>query len=212
MGAQHDEGGIYPGCAYSKKGRHQMRMFPALKYMLENCGSRTICFFTNGYISRLGFLAKNRDENFYMVGSMGLVASVALGVALNTARKVIIFDGDGSILMNMGIMPLIGNEKPRNIVHILLDNKTYSSTGNQPTISPSVKFNAVAKSVGYRTIFKAKDLRALKKIYKKAKEKKGPVFIHIAVNTEKSEPVSRVNIVPDNISRRIKRILSSDHH
>ena len=58
--------------------------------------------------------ARHRDKNFYTYGSMGLCSSIALGIALNYSDKVISFDGDGSVLMNMGTLATIG----LSLIHI----------------------------------------------------------------------------------------------
>ena len=72
----------------------------------------TVC--ANGYISRELFNVKDREENFYMIGSMGLASSIGLGVALaRPDKKTLIFDGDGNVLMAMGTLAMIaaGNRR-----------------------------------------------------------------------------------------------------
>ena len=77
---------------------------------------------------------KDREENFYMLGSMGLCSSIGLGIALsNPNKKVISIDGDGSILMNLATLVTIKNQNPKNYILIILDNGAYGSTGNQET-------------------------------------------------------------------------------
>ena len=69
----------------------------------------------NGYISRDLFEVDDKNTNFYMIGSMGLSSSIALGVALkNPKKRVYIFDGDGNLLMNLGSLTTIGKLKPKN--------------------------------------------------------------------------------------------------
>ena len=70
----------------------------------------------NGYISRDLFETCEKPSNFYMIGSMGLASSIALGVALKKPKKrVFVFDGDGNILMNLGSLATIGRISPRNL-------------------------------------------------------------------------------------------------
>ncbi|MGH8006274.1 MAG: thiamine pyrophosphate-dependent enzyme, partial [Candidatus Binatia bacterium] len=107
----------------------------------------------NGFISRESFNLDDRPGNFYMIGSMGLASSIALGVALNRPdRRVVVFDGDGNVLMNLGAVALIGACQPRNLVHIVFDNEVYGSTGNQRTISAQVALEEIARSAGYRLV------------------------------------------------------------
>ncbi len=109
----------------------------------------------NGLISKEAFTTKDRPENFYMIGSMGMASSIGLGVALNKPlRKVIILEGDGNLLMNIGSLPMAGSLQPRNLLHIVLDNEVYTSTGNQPTISNVIELEEIAKPARYAYVKK----------------------------------------------------------
>jgi len=87
-----------------------------------------------GVISKLAYKAKDRFENFYMTGSMGLATSIALGLAIGQKRKVICFEGDGSLLMNLGSLCTIGSINPKNLMIFVLDDRKYESTGKQRTL------------------------------------------------------------------------------
>lgn len=184
-----------------------MKAQDAIRALLSVCGERTACFFTNGFISRIAFSIKDRPENFYMIGSMGLVSAVGLGAALNTGNKVVIFDADGSILMNMGVMPVIGYEAPPNLVHIVFDNRSYGSTGNQPSVSAIINFSTLARSAGYRHAFVFSRVKELKKGLKSIFGKIGPTFVHLNVEAYKRLPYSRVSVKPAQLSRRIFRVV-----
>ncbi|HOU36172.1 MAG TPA: thiamine pyrophosphate-dependent enzyme, partial [Candidatus Omnitrophota bacterium] len=97
-----------------------MKCREAVEIMFKVIGKDAVCCFTNGFIGRIAYIVKDRLTNFYMVGSMGLVSSVGLGIAINSKRRVVVFDGDGSALMNLGALPLIGNQKPENLLHVIL--------------------------------------------------------------------------------------------
>ena len=71
-----------------------------------------------------------------------------LGVALNSTKRVVVLDGDGAALMKMGTLATVGAYGPENLIHIVLDNGTYDSTGGQPTVSASVDF-ATPKSITF---------------------------------------------------------------
>ena len=98
-----------------------------------------------GFPSRELYQIKDRAKNFYMLGSMGLTSSIGLGLAMakesseqdenneNNSEKIIVFDGDGSVLMNMGSLVTIFNQNPKNLILVLFDNGCYGSTGNQCT-------------------------------------------------------------------------------
>ena len=80
------------------------------------------------------FAAGDRPRNFYTWGSMGLASSIGLGVALaRPGVRVIVLDGDGSLLMNLGSLATIGLLQPKNLLVIVMDNELYATTGGQPT-------------------------------------------------------------------------------
>ena len=105
---------------------------------------------TTGHTSRdLASLA-DRENHFYMTGSMGCASSIALGLAhARPDRKVIVLDGDGAALMRLGALPALGQRRPPNLLHLLLDNGCHESTGGQATLSSTVDFPALAAASGY---------------------------------------------------------------
>ena len=138
----------------------------AIKIISETVGKNSIIS-TNGYTSRDLFEHADKLSNFYMIGSMGLSSSIGLGVALKNPKKfVYIFDGDGSILMNLGSLTTIGSLQPKNLIHIIFDNKIHESTGGQPTQTNKINIAKIAKMTNY-TIFSAKTEKSLENILKK---------------------------------------------
>ncbi len=79
------------------------------------------------------FELDDQASNFYMLGTMGLCSSIGLGLALSQTKTVIAIDGDGSVLTNMGTLSTIGNSDCDNFIHLIIDNGSYGSTGDQPT-------------------------------------------------------------------------------
>ncbi len=86
-----------------------------------------------GFPSRELFSLSDKPSHFYMLGSMGMASSIGLGLALAQKKRVYVIDGDGSLLMNLGSLATIAHHAPHNYCLIVIDNKCYSSTGNQPT-------------------------------------------------------------------------------
>ena len=78
-------------------------------------------------------LTDDQPSNFYMLGTMGLASSIGLGLALTQKSNVVVIDGDGSILTNLGTLPTIANNPCGNLTLIIVDNGSYGSTGDQPT-------------------------------------------------------------------------------
>lgn len=158
----------------------------------------------NGLISRETFTIRDRVENFYMLGSMGLASSIGLGVALNKpSRKVIILDGDGNLLMNLGSLPMTGFFKPGNLLHIVLDNEAYASTGKQPTISNVIKLEDIARSAMYVYVRKVTANEELKKEVEYTLKNDGPSFLLVKIsdNGEKNK-IGRVTHTPEQIKER----------
>ena len=85
-----------------------------------------------------------------VVGSMGHASQIALGIALaQPARPVVCIDGDGAVLMHMGSLAVIGAMRPRNLIHVVLNNGAHDSVGGQPTAGLTSDLCAVAAACGY---------------------------------------------------------------
>jgi thiamine pyrophosphate-dependent acetolactate synthase large subunit-like protein len=164
----------------------------------------------NGMISRESFTLKDRPENFYMIGSMGLASSIALGVALSRPnRKVIVFDGDGNILMNLGSLAMAGAYQPKNFFHIVFDNGVYGSTGNQATISPRVSLAEIARAAGYKAVGSAADTETLFASLRDFLLGEGPLFLLVKIAAEQEEKkIGRVTHEPPEIAGRFKAALA----
>jgi thiamine pyrophosphate-dependent acetolactate synthase large subunit-like protein len=123
--------------------------------------------------------AGQRPQNFYMLGSMGLAAPIAMGVALaQPARKVIALEGDGSLLMQLGTLGTIAQVAPKNLIVIVWDNGAYQITGSQPTLTAAgVDLVAVAKGSGLAQSVWAADEAHFEKLVDQALASDGPTFI-----------------------------------
>ena len=160
----------------------------------------------NGFISRDTFNAKDRPRNFYMLGSMGQASSIGLGLAIADPRKkVVVFDGDGNLLMNLGILAMIAQISPKNLIHVVLDNECYDSTGGQPTISSSIDLSGAAKGCGIKNVVKKGPSEDITAAFKDCLVKDGPHFLLLKVARDPSEKTPRVNIEPPEIAARFKR-------
>ncbi len=161
----------------------------------------------NGFPSREVHKIADRPTHFYMVGSMGNAAAIALGVALVKPNKqVVTFDGDGNVLMGMGTLATVGALRPKNFIHVVFDNEVYGTTGNQPTISNVVPLDKVAKSAGYLNVERVLDWDDLVYEFKDMLKKDGPSFLLITVN-EFVEDAGRVVHEPPVITRRFMKAI-----
>jgi len=116
-----------------------------------------------GFPSRELYAARDRDSNFYMLGSMGLASSIGLGLALARPEgKVISLDGDGSVLMNLGTLATIAHHAPENYLLVILDNCCYGSTGSQPTCTHlGTDLAALALAAGVKNVEEVNNLEDL---------------------------------------------------
>lgn len=161
----------------------------------------------NGHICRESFYVKDRPGNFYMIGSMGLAPAIALGLVIaHPERRVVIYDGDGSVLMSMGQLGMIGSVKPKNLVHIVFDNEVYGSTGGQPTLSKSVALEKVALASGYRIAEKVDWNQPLEPKLQKCLWEEGPSFLLIKVQSSDGGVCPRVSLSPVEIADRLRGV------
>ena len=177
----------------------------AIRLIANSIGKNPIIS-ANGFMSRDLFEVNDKESNFYMIGSMGLASSIGLGIALkNPKKKVFVFDGDGNILMNLGSLVTIGSLKPKNLVHVVFDNNSHESTGNQPTSSSQINLAKIAKTVNYK-IFVVQSKTKLMSILKELKNLQGPIFllVKISVSNERSK---RVSWTPKTIRNRVMKSL-----
>lgn len=110
---------------------------------------------TTGKTSRELFetrVANNQSHkyDFLTVGSMGHSSSIALGVAINMSeQRIWCVDGDGAVLMHMGAMAVLGANKPKNLIHVVINNSAHETVGGMPTVAGNIDLVGVAKACGY---------------------------------------------------------------
>ena len=184
--------------------------YEAIQRVLGHVGERDLLVSTTGMISREVFASNDRQGNFYMIGSMGLASSLALGLALlQPQRPVFVLEGDGSAMMSLGTLPLIGAEVPRNLVHVILDNEAYETTGSQPSISSKVSLASIGKASGYSTVQQAEDGHTLNEALLARGREPGPHLIVVKVGIAPVDGISRVSHTPEEIRDRFRgRILA----
>ena len=125
------------------------------------------------------------DLDLPLRGCMGKASSLGLGVALGRPDvKVIVLDGDGSLLMNLGSLVTIAGQAPKNLVHVVLEGGTYDTSGGQPTPGEGVlDWAAVAKGAGYKQAASIETEDELAKQWPALLAAEGPTFVRISVNS-----------------------------
>jgi phosphonopyruvate decarboxylase len=174
----------------------------AIIIISDNLKSNEIIIATTGKTSRELFeyreaRKQSHQRDFYVVGSMGCVAGIALGIALQKPkRKIFVFDGDGSVLMKMGTLATIGHFLPKNLCHIIFDNNAHDSTGGQKTVSDSVDFSKVALACGYKSAKNVSTQKELVDFIRTIKFQKLPCMLVIKVKKGARKDLGRPTTTP----------------
>lgn len=116
-------------------------------------------------------------------GCMGKGASLGLGIALaRPDRRVVVLDGDGSLLMNLGCLATVAGKAPRNLYHFVIENGIYAGTGGQPIPNQGqLSFAEMARAAGYASCHTFDDLEEFSVHVRSVLNAKGPVFVCLKV-------------------------------
>jgi sulfopyruvate decarboxylase subunit beta len=124
------------------------------------------------------------EDHIDNMGCMGTASGLGLGLALaRPDRKVMVLDGDGSLLMQLGSLVTIAGAAPRNYYHFVFDNGLYETTGNQP-LPARVDFCGLARSAGYRATWSFDEAAALRAALPAILTSEGPAMIRLAIARE----------------------------
>ena len=138
------------------------------------------------------------DLSVGCVGFMGGASSMGLGLALaRPDRRVIVLDGDGSLLMQLGSLATNAGAAPRNFVHLLFKNGVYHTSGAQGSPGGiSVDFVQMAKGAGYRLVLRIDNLDDFKRRLPELLEAEGPVFVELHTGLADQTPMTARGGVP----------------
>tara|TARA_Y100000591_G_C21855074_1_gene715038 strand:+ start:29234 stop:30364 length:1131 start_codon:yes stop_codon:yes gene_type:complete len=190
------------GAPIPKVQNHQMLREEALEVILDNLDKNTIIVSTTGKTSREIFEIREKrgqshQQEFLTVGSMGHCSSIALGIALaEPGRQVVCIDGDGAMLMHLGILTTIASTKPMNFRHILMNNEVHESVGGQATAAKKVDLSAIVDSLGDSKMFKVQTRDELDLKINNFLESEGPSFLEIKISPGSRKDLGRPTIKP----------------
>jgi thiamine pyrophosphate-dependent acetolactate synthase large subunit-like protein len=191
--------------------RAELTRAEVIRLIFSQLPDTELAVLANGYISRTAAAVAPRNQNFYMVGSMGLASSIGLGLAMaHPERPVTVIDGDGNFLMGLAALPMVGHIAARHLTHVVIDNGSYASTGFQPTISGSLDYEQIAKSCGYR--FAAADItngQVLVQQLRRVRLSLGPALVHVLVNDLGEAPGPDITEIPAAGADRIRKLMTS---
>lgn len=176
----------------------------ALRVLVEGLSDHKLVI-CNGMIGREIYSLGDAPSRFYMIGSMGIAAPIALGLAHSAPhQKIAVFEGDGNTLMGLGNLAQIGALRPKNLLHICVDNGAHASTGGQKTLSDRVELEKIALASGYQKVWRADTLETLKSALQEATTTQGPTFLLVKVTPGTLAGVPRVEVSPPEIASRFR--------
>ncbi|NLY75094.1 MAG: phosphonopyruvate decarboxylase [Firmicutes bacterium] len=182
-----------------------------LRYINNAKDRDTLILATTGKTGRELYEIEDAPNNFYMVGSMGCVSPLALGLALaRKDKKVIAIDGDGAILMRLGVITTNAYYSPPNMLHLIIDNNSYDSTGGQLTVSHNVDFIRLAAAAGYTEVYYIHDLEELKQRIEHWKKNRGLTLLYLKIAKGSKENLGRPKIKPYQVKERIIRFINEN--
>ena len=186
----------------------------AIHGIVEQLPPETAMVSTTGMASReLYELRDARHEghgkDFLTVGSMGHSSQIALSIALEQSeRPVVCLDGDGAVLMHLGALGIIGTRKPKNFIHIVLNNGAHDSVGGQATIGRDVDLITIARASGYERTAKVRSLEELR-VSLDASIGSGPSFIEVLVTKGARKDLGRPKTTPQENKHAFMDFLAS---
>jgi len=183
-----------------------------LRTVLEHVPNDFPIIATTGKTGRELYTLQDRNNQLYCVGSMGYANAVAHGLALAFKKLVFVIDGDGAAIMHLGNLTSIGAGQVHNLVHIILDNGTYDSTGGQRTVSQFIDFSVIAKNCGYKQTIHCLSLNefilAIKETIK-GKER-GPRLIYLKISSGSMKQLGRPSVTPYTVARRLRNFIKGE--
>jgi len=182
----------------------------ALEVVNKVTGKGAAIIATTGFAGRELYEIEDRENQLYMVGSMGCALPLGFGIALTKPQvKTFVLDGDGALLMRTGTMATVGAYQPKNLIHILLDNEAHDSTGGQSTVTGGISFSSIAKGFGYKYIYSGDSLAEFEKTLKQSVSQTGPIFIHFKIQKGTRKKPGRPTITPVQVKERLTRYLNN---
>jgi phosphonopyruvate decarboxylase len=189
---------LYLNNNYKKeiKSKYSLTREVVINELLNKINKNTRIISTTGYTSRELFqIRKNKKykngKDFYMVGGMGHSSMTSLGYSLSSKNQVICLDGDGSLLMHLGSLISTGLKSKSNFKHILLNNGSHESVGDQKIDTLKVNFKNISKSCGYKNYYLAKNNLSFNQNLKYFLKSKGPSFFEVKIRSRSIKNLSR---------------------
>lgn len=184
------------------KVKFEMSREDAIKEIISVLGNEDTIVSTTGMASRELFEAREsrkmgHERDFLTVGSMGHASQIALGISLSKPkRNVYCLDGDGSLLMHLGGLAIIGSQKVENFRHIVINNGAHDSVGGQSTVGFDIDIPSIARGCGYNETFTVSTFKDLKIALAKLINSKGAALLEVKVRKGARKDLGRPTTSP----------------
>ncbi len=185
----------------------------ALEKILNLFDEKTLYISTTGKLSRelyeIRKISNQTPNDLYVVGGMGHASSIAYGINQNlNENQVVCLDGDGSLLMHMGSLGIIGQSNMKNFIHVIFNNSSHESVGGQPNIYSQIDSNGLAKSLGYKNVLIVKNIEEFDDI--DTKNFAGPTFIEVKVQNSSDRNLLRPDKTPEENKKNFMEKVHND--
>lgn len=189
------------------KDPYPMTREQAITRFVETLSRDALVVSTTGMPSRELFEVRearkeSHETDLLIVGGMGHASQIALGVALQKpARPVWCLDGDGAVIMHMGGLSTIGQLKPKNFKHVVLNNGAHDSVGGQPTVAFAIDICAIARACGYPTAICATTEAELDAGLAAIAAAEGPALLEVRVKKGARKDLGRPTMTPQDLKK-----------
>ena len=181
---------------------NQMTREEAAATVLAEASEGDVFVSTTGKLSREVFEQREKrgeghEKDFLTVGSMGHASMIALQIAREKPdRRIWCLDGDGAVMMHLGALPLIGEKKPANLIHVVINNGAHETVGGMPVCSGLLNLTGLAAAAGYDSVLSAQTPEQLHAALQQIRSMRGPVFLEIRCANGARKDLGRPTTTP----------------
>ena len=167
-----------------------MKRWDALGLIAETFADDPIVVTLGGTTREMAAMHRGANH-LYVLDSMGLPPAIGLGLALglegSAHEKVVVIEGDGSLLMGLSTLATVGLTKPKKLTLIVLDNRVFAATGGQATASAAVDFCGVARACGMEAREVDGGLEELREALAWTRSTPGPLLLRVRIEAEQAK-------------------------
>jgi thiamine pyrophosphate-dependent acetolactate synthase large subunit-like protein len=183
------------------------------RVLAETLPDDTLVVTSLGNASYVWARLRDRPENFYVEDAMGLALPVALGLATaRPDRRVVVSEGDGGLLMHLGVLVTVGAVAPANLTILVVQNGVHAASGGQPVTNAALDLAALARSAGIPQTHDVESVEALKRALPLALAGPGPTLLALATEPDVEGVAPPEPFVPVVVKDRFQRAIGAPRY